>query len=357
MRTALLAFLVLLSSALVRADEVAADRYDIRLRKIADGVFVAYRPEPLRPYVEGNVTIIVNEKDVVVVDASGSPRTARKVIGHIRGITPNPVRYVVLTHIHRDHRFGLQEYLTAFPGVEVVAHPIVREVIDRPASATFVADAIKRLERSRTTTEDEIARLRAEGRPGHETVIAHLQRYLDRDLPPILAEYPGIVNLGPTATVSDRLVLHRGPRTIEILFLGRGDTDHDLVVYLPAEKIIAAGDMVVHPFPYGFSTQQAEWLTTLRKLQGLDYHQLVPGHGDVQNGKTHVGRIIALVEATRSQVASGIAAGLDADAVRKRVNLSTFESELAGDDAVRRHYFHEYYVKPAVEQALKELKQ
>ena len=309
----------------------------LNFTQIAEGVHVASRPEPLRPYVEGNVTIIINDRDVVVVDASGSPRVAREVIAHIRKLTANPVRYVVLTHIHRDHRLGLQEYMATFPGLEVIAHPLVREIIDRPTSATFLADTIARMEKSLRESKSDMERLEREAAP---EVVAQMRRYYEQDLPRLIEEYRDIKNLGPTMTVASQLTLHRGTRTIDIRFLGRGDTDHDLVVYLPKEKIAATGDMVVHPFPYGFSQQPREWLATLRKLAQLDIDILVPGHGEVQRGKSYLSRVIALVEAVQTQT---------------NPDLSAFEREMAGNDPILRHYFHEYFAKPAVERARKEL--
>lgn len=138
----------------------ATDIFDIRVQKVVDGVYVASRPEPLRPYVEGNVTIIINEHDVVVVDAGGSPRVARNIIAEIKRLTPNPVRWLVYTHIHRDHRFGTQEFVKAFPGIEIVAHPNVRDVIMKDPG-TFVAGRIQRLETNREEAAQETARLRA----------------------------------------------------------------------------------------------------------------------------------------------------------------------------------------------------
>jgi cyclase len=339
--------LCLLATRAVAAD---SDLYDIRVAKIADGVYVASRPDPLRSYVEGNVTIIINERDVVVVDASGSPRAARKVISEIRKLTPNPVRYVIHTHIHRDHRWGASEYIKQFPGVEIVAHPLVHQVVSGSGN-TFVTTTIARLESRRGELTAEMEKLEAEGNP---KVAAALRRYLDQDLPVILAEYQTINNVPPTMTFTDKLTLHRGGRTIELLFLGRGDTDHDVVVYLPREKVVVAGDMVVHPFPYGFSTQPSEWIATLEKLRALDFQQLVPGHGDVQQGKTYLGHVIDLVTSVRSQVRKAVDAGRTLEETRKTVDLTRFEKPMAGDDPVARYYFQKYFAEPAVAEAFKE---
>jgi glyoxylase-like metal-dependent hydrolase (beta-lactamase superfamily II) len=57
----------------------------------------------------------------------------------------------------------------------------------------------------------------------------------------------------PSLTIADSLVLHRGERSIEVRYLGNGHTTGDLVVYLPRERIVATGDLVIDPIPYGFS--------------------------------------------------------------------------------------------------------
>lgn len=50
----------------------------------------------------------------------------------------------------------------------------------------------------------------------------------------------------PDVMVADRLVLERGTREIHILHLGRGNTPGDLVLWLPGERVLATGDLVVH---------------------------------------------------------------------------------------------------------------
>lgn len=102
------------------------DPWALHFRSLSEDIHIAFRPEPLRFIVEGNVTIIINETDVVVVDGSGAPRAALQVIDFIRSHTPNPVSVLVNTHGHGDHTLGNQEYALAFPGVEIVSRPAHR---------------------------------------------------------------------------------------------------------------------------------------------------------------------------------------------------------------------------------------
>jgi glyoxylase-like metal-dependent hydrolase (beta-lactamase superfamily II) len=58
---------------------------------------------------------------------------------------------------------------------------------------------------------------------------------------------------GVDRTVDHELTLDLGHRKVKLMFLGRGNTAGDLVAYLPAERILLTGDVLVHPFP--FATQ------------------------------------------------------------------------------------------------------
>lgn len=353
LKVIILPFLLALSTV-AQGQPRTSDLYAIKIKKVKDSIYLAYRPDPLRPFVEGNVTIIINEHDVILVDAGGAPTAARNVIAEIKKLTPNPISYIIYTHIHRDHRFGTQEYIKAYPDVEIISHPADRDII-ASSGQKFVADTLKRVGAQKREGEAKIRQLREAGRPGNDKLIAQLQQFYGQDIDTILEEYRRIINVPPTLTFERKLTLYRGPRTIEVEFLGKGDTPHDLVVYLRNDRLVCAGDMVVHPIPYGFSEDPLEWLTTLGKLSELDFDTLVPGHGDIQVGKTYLQKLMDLLRFVQRQVRVGIGAGLDLEAIRKRVDISGFEKDFAGDDPVYRYYFREYTSDPLIERTFKKL--
>jgi cyclase len=348
--------LLLLAWATVYGQSQSSDLYAVKLKKVKENIYLAYRPEPLRYFVEGNVTIIINEQDVVVVDAGGAPLAARNTIAEIKKLTPKPVRYLINTHDHVDHTLGNQEYVKAFPGVEIIAHSKTRENLDRDGRQ-YVADTIKNFETRQERSEELFKRLRAEGKPGNAQVIAYWERYSNADIYARTEEYRRAVITLPTTTFEQKLTLYRGERTIELLSLGHGDTPGDVVVYLPQEKIVCTGDMVTEPIPYGFSVRPLEWLVTLGKLSELDFEYLIPGHGEMQHGKAYLQKVMSLLQAVQAQVKAAVAEGLDLESTRKKVDLTKFIDEFTQGDPVRQYRFQGWFINPNVGETFKAIKE
>lgn len=82
----------------------------------------------MRIIVDANNVFIINDNDVVVVDANGAPGITREVVAALRKITSKPVRYVINTHWHDDHIRGNKVYRDAFPGVEFIGEDSLRDV-------------------------------------------------------------------------------------------------------------------------------------------------------------------------------------------------------------------------------------
>jgi hypothetical protein len=83
----------------------------------------------------------------------------------------------------------------------------------------------------------------------------------------------------PTLTYTTKLVLHRGSREIDLLFLGLGHPGGDTVVFLPKEHIVCTGDLMESRVAYMGSAYFDEWLKTLDALKSLDFTIDLPGHG------------------------------------------------------------------------------
>ena len=322
------------------------------LKQLAPGVYAAVRHVEAGT-VDGNTMFIINDSDVVVVDTGAYPTSARQMIAEIRKLTDKPVRYVINTHWHGDHLQGNQIFLEAFPGVEFISHPAARDLASRSGSIDSAVPAFR----------EEIANVQKKLDSGKDSdgKVLTVERRKHLELAKSVFEFwisdmKGVLRIAPTLTVADSLVLHRGERTIMVKYLGQGHTPGDLVVYLPKERIVATGDLVVHPIPFGGSPHLREWPATLRALKGLDVATIVPGHGEIQSDWTYVDRQIALFESTWEQVKKAVDAGADLEATRKAVNGDALSKAFGATSPEARDEFDYTYLDPAVESAFKALR-
>lgn len=319
--------------------------------RVADGVYAAIRKEPPGLTVNGNSVFIINDDDVIVVDTTLTPGTAREAIAALRKLTTRPVRYVINTHWHDDHILGNQAYREAYPGVEFVAHANTRDYLPitgltnrRLAMSAqgypgFIAALRNRLEKNQSVFGGPMDE---EERATYASDIQIAERYM--------AENPGAQVILPTVTLEDRLTLHRGDRVIDIRYLGRGHTSGDLVVHLPKEGIVIAGDLVIWPVPYVGNPQShpGDWSATLERLVALTHTAIIPGHGPVLRDDSYPKLLSKLFASMRQQVEAAVARGYPLEQARKEVNLSEFEKLLVGDSRMRRDIFGSYVLGAGV---------
>ena len=228
----------------------------VRYAEAAEGPAPEMTPRQVAPncwYVEGlsalgspanqnfisNAGFVVTSAGVVVIDALGSPALAERLLAEIAKITPQKVTHVILTHYHADHVYGLQTFEQA--GARIRAHQPVREHL--------FADT---------------ARLRGEASRSE---------------------------LGPWINAQTRLVSATewvgGPRELTVgdtrfvlQPVGPAHTPEDLAVYLPAAKVLYAGDLVFRSrIPFVGQADSRNWIKSLDKLLAFDAAVVVPGHG------------------------------------------------------------------------------
>ena len=329
--------------------------YHLAFRQVRPGIWMGYRRDPYRSPVNGNVTIIVNDEDVVVVDAGSSPATARQIVAKIRSLSDAPVTTLINTHGHEDHVLGNQVFAEEFPGIEIVARPGTREYLESGGIQDRVENFLRETSSGQEAGAEEIDRVSRRGLTGDEVVAEHLRRYYDRDIYTVRDEYAQVRVTPPTRTFEGRLVLQRQRRTIELLDLGFGKAGSDVAVFLPQDRILIAGDIVTHPIPYGFSRLQTGWLETLARMERIDFDRIIPGHGDEPVDRAYLEQIIALVEFELSVVGAAVAAGRDAESTAWGARFARWAERFVGRDPVGLYFFDQWFVNPAVTRAHAEL--
>jgi len=338
---ALLLFLPILASAQSQLEVV----------KVADGVYAALRKEPPGLTTNANSVFIINEEDVVVVDTTLTPGTARELLAAIRKLTSKPVKYVINTHWHDDHIVGNQVFRAAFPAAEFIAHANTRSYLpgagltnrQNAMSPQGYPQFINALRRSLAKNQSlSGAPLTEEERTTYASDLRIAESYM--------AENPGVEIVLPTITFEDQITLHCGSREIQIKYLGRGHTSGDIIAYLPQEGIVVAGDLVIAPVPYVGNPQShpGDWSASLERLLALKPKIMIPGHGPVMRDDSYVRLMARLFRSIKTQVEAAVARGESLEQTRKSVDLSEFEKLFAGESVMRREIFRGYVVGPAV---------
>jgi len=321
-----------------------AHRQETAPEEVARGVFVFPSFNTTENLVDGNATIIIGSRAVLLVDAPSS-RLTREHLAWLRRRTTLPVKYLVQTHWHTDHTRGTATVTDAFPDVVILASEYTRRIGGRRIPAfirdyggDFVDSAIARLERRVASRQD------AQGKPASQFNLDRANRtvaYLIRELP----DYKTQRYVPPTETVDSERKIDLGDRTV-IVRRYPGHTLGDLVVIVPDAGVVITGDLVVHPVPYGTENtvfrQWSQSLTALERLPGIK--TIVPGHGAVLHSWDYVRLEREAIDSMVAQANAAVTQGLTYEQALGRLDMSRFRTLFAGTDPDRQWAFDNYFL-------------
>lgn len=186
-----------------------------------------------------NAGVVVTPAGVVVIDALGSPAVAADLLEAIRRITPLPVRYVILTHYHADHIYGLQVFKDQ--GATVLAHEAGREYLQSDTAQL-------RLQATRESLAPWI---------DAKTRLMPADRWLRADE-----------------------VLELGGVRLQLRHVGPAHTPEDLTVFIEGARVLFAGDLAFRGrIPYVGQADSRGWIAALTRLIDSAPAAIVPGHG------------------------------------------------------------------------------
>jgi cyclase len=274
--------------------------------ELAPGIVLFTTPGYGDVGLDGNSIAVTSRDGVLVFDTNGTPGASAAVLAQIRTLTDRPVRWIVNSHWHWDHWYGTETYLQAFPDVRIVSHEKNRQLMIGPALAF-----------NRPFLDEQL--------PGYLQSLE--KRAADKpDLAPLLdadkAFYQQKKNVHlvlPNVTFTDRLTIELGERHIEVLNYGRGVTPGDTVVYLPKEKILLLGDLIVNPITFALSGYPTEWLRVLERVDALDATTIVTGHGAPLHDKTLLRATMAVFRVLLREGNAAKAKGLDPDQAKDAI--------------------------------------
>ncbi|MGW1076476.1 MBL fold metallo-hydrolase [Streptomyces sp. NPDC002537] len=256
-----------------------------RLHEVAEDVHAYIQPDG--GWCLNNAGLITAGDRPALIDTAATYARAEALREAVRGVTPHAPRYVVNTHPHGDHTFGNR--LFAEHAV-VVAHEATRAEMD-------------------------LAGLHLTG------------LWPDVCWGDIAVELPGL-------TFRDPVTLHLGDVTAELMHLGVAHTTNDTVVWLPEQRVLFTGDIVMSgATPFCLTGSLAGSLDVIEKLRGLAPRVVVPGHGPV-GGPELLDTTAAYLRWVQGLAAQGLAAGLSPLGTAREADLGEFAALLDSERLV-----------------------
>ena len=187
-----------------------------------------------------NSVIIEGAHEVMLVDAQLTKTNAERVLQEIEE-TKKPLSIIYITHEHADHFLGLEVFREAYPRVRIIANSAVADRINKVYQEKI--DKWKKILGSSATSH-----------------VVAIEKY-------------------------DGNFIKFESSKIEVLKNIQGDTDENTMLWIPGQKLLIAGDVVVnnmHVYTAETDSKAREkWLNSLNKIIELKPSVVIPGHSKV----------------------------------------------------------------------------
>tara|TARA_B100000315_G_scaffold254727_1_gene296394 strand:+ start:357 stop:1337 length:981 start_codon:yes stop_codon:yes gene_type:complete len=296
-----LAFISMLSSTgLEGAEEKKenlvwnAGTVQLELEKLADGVYAFYPTDAKEKNPKGYPVatsggFIVGDNEVLVIESMVNKRLADQVMGFVKKVTDKPIGYVVNTSYHGDHSYG--NYV--FPKTaKIIQHSKTKAFMDNKEA--FEAD------------KKFMAQFFGANR-GIENVVSRTADII----------------------VDDKKTIDLGNKKVEIMHLGFAQTEGDLFVWVPDDKVFWTGNPAVAmppALPWLLDGKHEEVLATMKKARSFlpDDAVVVPGHG-VPVKPEDLEFIIRYLETLHQEVKNAVAKGMTLEQAQKNISLKEFQ--------------------------------
>jgi cyclase len=251
----------------------AADRDDLpppSLEEVGDGIWAYLQLDG--SWGLNNAGVLAGGEGVTLVDTCFTERRTRDLLAAVASLDRGPVRTLVNTHHHGDHTHG--NWLV--DSATVIGHERCREEVI--ASGT-ISEAVF---------------------PG--------------------VDWGEVRVRPPFVTFTERLTLWVDERRVDLAFVGPAHTTNDVVVWLPEERTLFAGDLVFNGgTPFVVMGSVAGALDALERLEDLGAETIVPGHGPVcgpealAEQRAYLRFVTALAEEAEASGTSALDAAREAD--------------------------------------------
>jgi glyoxylase-like metal-dependent hydrolase (beta-lactamase superfamily II) len=273
-----------------------AGAVQLEYHKIAPGVYAYYPTDAQEKNPKGYPVataggFVVGDDAVLVVESMVNKRLADQVLGFVQEVTDKPIRYLVNTSYHGDHSYG--NYV--FPkSVSIIQHRKTKEFMDN--------------------------------KEGFEADKKFMVQYFgaNRGIEEVVARTGDIV-LEDGALYEVDL----GNKKVEIRHFGFAQTEGDLFIWVPEDKVFWTGNPIVAQppaLPWLLDGKHEEVLATLKKIRAFlpEDAVVVPGHG-VPIQPKDIDFKIRYLESLHKEVKNAVEQGMTVEEAQKTITMPDYQ--------------------------------
>ena len=271
-----------------------AGAVQLEYHKLAPGVYAYYPTDAKEKNPKGYPVatsggFVVGDNEVLVVESMVNKRLAEQVMGFVKQVTDKPIGYVVNTSYHGDHAYG--NYV--FPkSAKIIQHSKTKAFMDN--------------------------------KEGFEADKKFMAQYFgaNRGIEDVVARTADII-------VDDKKTIDLGNKKVEIRHFGFAQTEGDLFIWVPGDKVFWTGNPVVAQppaLPWLLEGKHEEALATLKKVREFlpEDAIVVPGHG-VPIKPKDIDFKIGYLEALHKEVKNAVEQGMTLEEAQKTITLPDFQ--------------------------------
>ena len=271
-----------------------AGSVQLEVEKLANGVYTFFPTDAKAKNPKGYPVatsggFVVGDNGVLIVESMVNKRLADQVIGFVREVTDKPILYVVNTSYHGDHSYG--NYV--FPkSAKIIQHSKTKAFMDNKEA--FEADK------------------------------KFMTQYFgaNRGIEDVVARTADII-------VDNKKSFDLGNKKVEILHLGFAQTEGDLFIWVPSEKVFWIGNPVVAMppgLPWLLDGKHEEVLATMKSVRKFlpEDAIVIPGHG-ISIKTKDIDFTIDYLETLHSEVKNAVDKGMTVEQAQKNITMDKFQ--------------------------------
>ena len=252
--------------------------FEKRIENPAPGIYVAIG------YALANSIWIEGDDGAILVDTTESRGAAEAVLAAFREVSNKPVEAIIYTHNHADHIMGASVFSEG-RDIPVYGHETLPKHVRRVMSVI--------------TPTIETNAMRMFG----EKLAEGGERIVNDGIGPELRQLSASDGLGsrgylpPTQVFGDQLSVSIAGIDLELIH-APGETDDQLVVWLPKHRVLLPGDNIYKAFPNLYTIRGTpyrdvrKWSDSVRAMADLKPLVMVPSHTEPVYGESEIEQLL-----------------------------------------------------------------